>query len=68
MNNISDTFQQLSNAYFFTFDSNMNKNFYKLSHIFNEYKKFYFNQEIYYQEELREDFKYMYKNYYLLIN
>lgn len=60
MNNISDTFQQLSNAYFFTFDSNMNKNFYKFSHIFNEFKKFYFNQEIYYQEELREDFKYMY--------
>ena len=62
MNNVSIAFEKLSNSYYLTIENdNCYKYFLKLSKIFSNFQKFYLNQEIFYQEEFREDFKYINK-------
>lgn len=62
MNNVSIAFDKLSNSYYLTIENdNFYKYYLKLSKIFSNFQKFYLNQEIFYQEEFREDFKYLNK-------
>ena len=62
INCVSNVFLKLSNSYHFNSNNENLYNLYlKFSQIFNNFNKFFFNQENFYQEEVRDDFKYMNK-------
>ncbi len=62
INCVSNAFLKLSNSYHFNSnDENLYNHYLKFSQIFTNFNKFFFNQENFYQEEIRDDFKYMNK-------